>query len=289
MLDLQTLKFFCAVAQEGSVSKASQRLHYAQSNLSTKIIHLEQQLNTPLFLRTCHGVSLTHKGQLLYAYAQQLLQLADEATIAVSDDGSPTGNLLLGAMESAAITYLPKLLPSFYEQYPLVSVKVSTSPSERLVEMVLNHELDGGFVAGPITYKELQSVPLGREELVLVAPRAREQESLHRLLQQPLLVFPEGCSCKNSLRQWLLEEGLVPKQYYEFTTIGAVLASVSAGLGVAVFPESVVKVYGRQEALSVHHVPYANKTISHTFVYHGEGYHGTALKKFIKLLQAYTQ
>ena len=72
-MDLQALRYFRIVAREGSFSQAAQKLNYAQSNLSTKIRQLEGELETPLFRRHAHGVTLTEKGESLLAYADRLV------------------------------------------------------------------------------------------------------------------------------------------------------------------------------------------------------------------------
>ena len=87
-MDLQALRYFRIVAREGSFSQAAQKLNYAQSNLSTKIRQLEGELETPLFRRHAHGVTLTEKGESLLAYADRLVHLLEEAESVVRDDGT---------------------------------------------------------------------------------------------------------------------------------------------------------------------------------------------------------
>ena len=96
-----------AVAAEGSLSKAAQKLNYAQSNLSTKISQLEKELHTELFHRCSHGVTLTPKGEQLLQYAEKLLNLAAETEAVLKDDGTAKGSLTLGSMESTCLTLCP--------------------------------------------------------------------------------------------------------------------------------------------------------------------------------------
>ena len=93
-MDLQALRYFRIVAREGSFSQAAQKLNYAQSNLSTKIRQLEGELETPLFRRHAHGVTLTEKGESLLAYADRLVHLLEEAESVVRDDGTAKGSPL---------------------------------------------------------------------------------------------------------------------------------------------------------------------------------------------------
>ena len=78
-MDLQVLNFFSVIAAEGSFLGASQKLGYAQSNLSTKIKQLETELGAELFHRTKQGVTLTEEGAVLLEYTDKILRLASEA------------------------------------------------------------------------------------------------------------------------------------------------------------------------------------------------------------------
>src|SRR5580765_7602887 len=84
-MDLSDLRVFSAVVREGGVTRAAERLHRVQSNVTTRIRQLEQELATPLFIRAGKRLHLTPAGQILLGYADRLLALADEAGMAVRD------------------------------------------------------------------------------------------------------------------------------------------------------------------------------------------------------------
>ena len=144
-MDLQALRYFRIVAREGSFSQAAQKLNYAQSNLSTKIRQLEGELETPLFRRHAHGVTLTEKGESLLAYADRLVHLLEEAESVVRDDGTAKGSLSVGSMESAAITFIPVLLAEYHSLCPGVSLTVKTGVSQASMRSVLDGTLDGAM------------------------------------------------------------------------------------------------------------------------------------------------
>jgi len=135
-MDIQDLKYFCTAASEGSLSKAAQKLHYAQSNLSTKIMQLEQELGTPLFYRNNHGVTLTPKGELLLRYATDLINLAEETVIAVRNGATAQGMLKIGSMESTVVSYLSEFLTAFRAGHPQVTVQVESGTTEKLLQGV---------------------------------------------------------------------------------------------------------------------------------------------------------
>ncbi|MBF3225261.1 LysR family transcriptional regulator, partial [Pseudomonas aeruginosa] len=97
-MDLSSLEIFRAVAHEASVTRAAQQLQRAQSNVTTRIRQLEEDLGVELFLRDGKRMSLTERGSEFLAYAEQLLALADEARQSMHP-AEPGGRLRLGSME----------------------------------------------------------------------------------------------------------------------------------------------------------------------------------------------
>ena len=284
-LDIQELKYFCAVASEGSLSKAAQKLHYAQSNLSTKIMQLEQEIGCPLFYRNNHGVILTPKGELLLKYAVNLINLAEETLIAVKDDTTAQGMLKIGSMESMVVAYLSEFLVGFREKNPLITVQVETGTTENILQGVLGHRLDGGFVAGPVRHPELFTKQVRTEKLCLIAPQNLAADIIiQSILAYPLLVFPQGCSYRKILEHWMRDEGLTAEKIYEFNTLSAIFASVSAGLGIAMFPESCIALYSRINSLTVLSVPDKYAYVPTTFVYRKDSFLSGAMCSFINAI-----
>ena len=139
MVDLQTLIFFKTVAECGSFSAASHKLKYAQSNISTKIIRLENNLQTTLFYRNNKGVTLTPKGKLFLDYTDEMLRLLKTAEIAMKDNVEASGSFTIGSsldipapirLRNTLIPFssypssLPSVLPSSFILLALVSSKV---------------------------------------------------------------------------------------------------------------------------------------------------------------------
>src|ERR1700755_3469477 len=100
-MDLSVLRIFRAVVREGGVTRAAERLNRVQSNVTTRVKQLEDDLGTPLFVREGKRLRLTPAGRLLLDYADRLLALADEAREAVQDP-RPRGVVRLRAVESTA-------------------------------------------------------------------------------------------------------------------------------------------------------------------------------------------
>lgn len=285
-MDLQALRYFRIVAKEGSFSQAAQKLNYAQSNLSTKIRQLEQELNTPLFYRHAYGVRLTEKGETLLAYTDQLFRLVSEVENVMKDDGAARGSLHIGTMESAAVTFMPELLAEYHRRCPDVALTVQTGVSAESVRQVLDYNLDGAFVAGSVNHAELASCFVRKETLALYSTAEFDVGTpVAELLSQPLLVLPQGCSYRWMLEKWLHEEQIIPMQTVEFDSLGAILASVSAGLGVTLFPESLAAFYKTKQIVVSHAVPAAFAQAEVSFVWRKDRVMDSTLQSFIRLVR----
>src|SRR5262244_2789700 len=167
-MDLADLHVFRTVVDAGGITRAAERLHRVQSNVTTRIKLLEQELGVALFLREGRRLQLAPAGKALLGYAERILALAAEATEAVQD-GRPRGVLRLGAMESTAAVRLPRPLTVFHARYPAVSVELTTGDTASLAPRVLAGALDAALVAEPVSDPRLETLPVYDEELVIVA------------------------------------------------------------------------------------------------------------------------
>ncbi len=131
-MDLAALEIFRAVALEGSVTRAAERLGRVQSNVTTRVQQLEESLGVALFVREARCMVLTPEGQRLQRYAEQLLSLAEEAEQTLRSH-RPSGRLRLGSRESPAAARLPRPLAPYHRQYPEVPPALSPAPPRQLL------------------------------------------------------------------------------------------------------------------------------------------------------------
>ena len=244
-MDLQTLRFFVAAAEAGSFSAAAERLHYAQSNLSNRIKHLEEELKEPLFYRHKRGVHLTAKGRVFYDYTVRVLKLSEEAVTIMRDFDHARGKLALGSLEATALTDLPDLFSAYHKQYPDVSLSLQTDMNDTFVSQVLNRKLDGAFVSGPVTHPELEERFFKREELILVGSVDNRVENAQNLLANATLItFPEGSAFRRRLELLLSSRSLLyMDRLTVLNSLGAMVANLCAGLGCGYLPRSIVQPY----------------------------------------------
>lgn len=243
-MDLVALEIFSAVAAEGSVTRAAERLGRVQSNVTTRVQQLEEQLDCPLFHREGKRMLLTPQGQLLQGYADRLLALAEEARQALRGD-APTGRLRLGAMESTAAARLPIPLARLHAEWPTLVLDVSTGASRHLVEQVLAHTLDAALVAWPPPGLDADA-PLERsavftEELLLALPASHAALKGRTPLEvDTLAAFAPGCTYRSIGEAWMQQRTGRAPRVLVLASYHAILASVAAGRCAGVVPRAVL-------------------------------------------------
>src|SRR5882672_2044395 len=121
-MDAADLRIFAAVARTGSMSKAASELGTVHSNVTARIRALEERLGVELFERTNRGATPTAAGLRLRPYADRVAGLLEDARRAVADDGTPSGALTIGSLETTAALRLPQYLVNFAESFPEVDL-----------------------------------------------------------------------------------------------------------------------------------------------------------------------
>jgi DNA-binding transcriptional LysR family regulator len=254
-MDLDDLRIFRAVVREGGITRAALRLHRVQSNVTTRVQQLEATLGVQLFLREGRRLELSPPGRVLLDYAERLLDLAEEARAAVTA-GKPCGRLRLGAMESTAAARLPARLAEFHSRYPEVQLELRTSPTGALLLELLDGRLDCALVSGPVDDARLETVPVYREEMVIVAPAKHPPiRSAKDVRARTLLTFAPGCAYRQRLEAWLAAAGVVPERVVELSSYHAMLGCVASGMGIALVPQSLLALQADGAAISSHRLP----------------------------------
>ncbi|MFF2911388.1 LysR family transcriptional regulator [Paenibacillus sp. NPDC057934] len=287
-MDIQLLKVFFTTAQEGSISKAAQKLNFAQSNVTHKIQQLEADLQTQLFYRHNRGITLTPSGQTLITYAEKILHVIQEARLAVGDAAVPAGQLHIGSLEVTAAVRLPALLTKYHAEYPAVDISLITGPTEQHLHGVLHYELNGAFVSGPVEHPELVQENVIDEEMVLVTPLSHPPVQTIRDIQlRTVLVFPSGCTYRSKLSQLLQEEGISPDKMMEFASLETIIGCVSAGLGISLMPRSMVVVSEQQGRVRCHMISDKHATAKTVFIMRKDTLMTPALSAFLSEMRSH--
>ncbi|KAF1048796.1 LysR family transcriptional regulator [Xylophilus sp.] len=287
-MEMSDLKVFAAVARRGSMKRAAEDLHTVQSNVTTRIRLLEEQLRVRLFDRHARGVTTTPAGRRLLPFVERMAALAADARAAVLDEGEPTGTLRVGSLETTAALRLSPLLSRFAAQYPAVRLAMVTGTTRALVEQVAAGTLEGAFVAAPVRHPALVQEVVFREELVLVtapgiAPAAPGLQALAGVEDLRTVVFQAGCSYRQRLEALLAGWGIVTARPLELGSLDAIIGCVAAGIGITLLPRGVVAPAATEGRVSAHTVPGGQGRVDTLFVRRQDGYVSSAQAAFLTL------
>jgi DNA-binding transcriptional LysR family regulator len=246
-VELRQLRYFVAIAEEGSFSRAAVRLHISQPPLSTQIRSLEEELGAPLLARTNRGVSLTASGQVFYEEVRAILARLESARArTLQADRGDVGMLSVGFVSIADYGILPPALKSFRSQFPLVEVQLHELTTDAQIRELRAARLDLGFGLAPVEEPDLEFATILREALVLAAPSdhavaADDMVDLRSLAKDSFIVPPRDIA--PGLYDLTISRcraaGFAPRIVQNARQMQTVIGLVSCGMGIALVPSSV--------------------------------------------------
>ncbi|NEI69143.1 LysR family transcriptional regulator [Rhizobium lusitanum] len=283
-MDASDLRVFEAVSRHGSMNRAAQELHTVQSNVTARIRALEEELGVSLFQRHARGVSTTPAGQRILPFVGRIAKLLADARTAALDEGSPSGTLAIGSLETTMALRLSPLLGQFAKTYPQVRLVVTTGTTRRLIDDVVACRVEGAFVAGPVSHPDLDHEVVFREELVLVtSPAIGAMEDLVGITDLKTIVFQIGCSYRQRLESLLADMGIVTSKPLEFGSLDTIISCVSAGVGVTLLPKGVVAAAHREGRVAIHQLPSGRSLVETLFVRRSDAYTSSAMTALLDM------
>ena len=237
-MEFRQLKYFMAVADEGHITKAAERLNITQPPLSQQIILLENELGVQLFQRSKKQVVLTEAGRVLQNRAEQIMSLMKTAVDEVHEaaDGL-RGKLTIGTITSSGRSLLPEYIQKYHVLYPRVAFDLRQGDTRRVLELLDSGLVEIGLVRLPINDSLYHSIALPNEDMVVVSapgnllPPGEGMLHIAELADIPLLIHRRYEPfiveyCRNIL---CISDDVTP-----------LLIWARLGLGVAIVPESAV-------------------------------------------------
>lgn len=244
---LQQLITFCRVVEAGSFTRAAELLNLTQPAVTRQVAALEAELGEPLLDRQGRHFRLTAAGEIVYEHARRVVAVVDSARRQVEALSSPEqGQVSIACVTTTGLFTLPSLLAAFSRQYPAVRIRVWSGKIAAVMDRVLDGESDLGLVTMPVTHPRLESVPLFRDRVVLVAspPQAARLPSpltLAHLAELDMIAYQAPSRFRTLIEAHLETVGVYPRVAMEFDSHEAVKTMVLLGYGVAMVPESTVR------------------------------------------------
>jgi DNA-binding transcriptional LysR family regulator len=289
-MDTRYLQTFREVAKWQSFTRAAEVLGYAQSSVTTQIQNLENEFGVSLFERWGRKIRLTHAGEILLRYSDQLLALLDEARMNLSEQSQMAGTLTIGTVESLAAFYLPPYLQRFRREHPKMKVLLQPGICSELRQGAKDGTYDFVVVLDWLqTHPDLTCINLGEEELVVIAAPD------HRLAKQQVVevadfagenwIYTEaGCSYRTMMEEVLRDANTSIETSLEFGSLEAIKQCVAYGLGLALLPRIAVADEVANGKLAVLPFSHPHIRVYRQLLYHKKKWMPQALRRFLEML-----
>jgi LysR family hydrogen peroxide-inducible transcriptional activator len=246
-MELHQLRYFCAVAESGSFSRAAEQSHVAQPSLSQQIIKLEEELGARLFDRLGRSVRLTELGKTFLPRARAVLRELEAAKGDVVERKDFVGGpVTVGVIPTVGPYFLPRVLTSFSRKFPQVRFTVVEEITPVLLGRLRAGAIDVAILALPIRGHEFETTPLLTERLFAALPKnhrlaKRTALSLRDLRSEPFLLLRDGHCFRDTAVAACDRARLHPQIIFESGQFSSLLSMVAAGMGVSIVPEMAIE------------------------------------------------
>ncbi|PLR67528.1 LysR family transcriptional regulator [Bacillus sp. UMB0893] len=245
-MDIRQLKYFIAIAEEGQITAAANRLRMAQPPLSQQLKAMETELGFLLAERKGKSLELTDAGQKLYQHALRITDAMEEAVLEVKEAGTGKKGKLSIGVNTLSNYDLPRLLRTFQKRFPDVSYKIQQNESAQLCKLLKERVIDLAIVRLPLELNEFDIIPLKPEPFYFVTAELFHSKSsaitLEEISELPLIIpSTEGLGLFNKINTAFINRGLKPDIMCECSDISILFDLVSSKFGSTIVPETVVK------------------------------------------------
>lgn len=245
-MEIRNITTFLKVAELLHFSKAAEQLNYTQAAVTLQIKQLEEELGVKLFDRIGTKVSLTEPGISFIQYARNISESVDEAKNFIAGTYEPAGVLRIGIVHSLHSSVLIKLLPSFCRRYPLIENVIKTRPSDELVTMLQQDEVDIIHFAGKQIYDHKWVKVLEKKEKLVFAVSsghklAGKQVLMEELLDEPFMLTEKRLCYRYDLEQYLASRGFKLEPHLETCNPDHIVDLLKSTDSISFLPVYVVK------------------------------------------------
>jgi DNA-binding transcriptional LysR family regulator len=240
-MEMHQLRYFVAVAQTGSFSRAAERCHVSQPSLSQQIQKLERRLKQQLFERLGRRVALTDAGRLLLDRGTAILAAVEDAERRLQVDDEKGGRLSLGVIPTIAPYLLPVVLRRFFQRHPNVDLTVHEDVTSQVQSAVAAGDLDLAIGALPMNDSRLQVESLFSEPLLLALPRGhrlanRRKITIDHLREERFILLNEMHCLGEQVLSFCNSHGCQPWIACKNAQISTVQSLIAMNQGVSLLP-----------------------------------------------------
>jgi LysR family transcriptional regulator, hydrogen peroxide-inducible genes activator len=289
-MEIHQLRYFVAVADLGSFTRAAEKCLVAQPSLSQQVIKLERELRQPLFERLGRTVRLTEAGRALYAQAVGVLAAVDDIRERVTAATAPgSGTINVGAIPTIAPYLLPPLLRSYRKRFPRANLALHENLTEFTVRGCLEGEFDVGVIASLPESDLLHSEPLFDEELLLALPAKhplvkKRTITLEDVAGEPFVLMNEIHCLGEQIMGFCKQQGCLPAIRCRSAQLLTIQELVALGHGVSLIP-AMSRAMDRGRRCEYRSLADPKPTRTIRLIWHKDRYQSPLVKAFIETLR----
>ena len=249
-MELRQLRYFLAIAEHGTFSKAAGKVYVAQSALSHQLAQLEDELGAQLFVRSRRGVELTEAGTVFHTSATSILRQVEDAASSVAGlTDSPAGKVVFGIPHSASHALALPLLKAVRQELPNVQLELTEELTGNLTRQLLAGSLHMAILFDDGTLDDFIAEPLVSEKMSLIyRPEStgdasrKASISFRDALAKPLILPAQPHGVRPLIEQQAAQAGLLaPNVVADISSISILRTSLLAGLGCTILPVMPLK------------------------------------------------
>lgn len=245
-MEIQQLRYACAVADAGNFSRAAERCQVAQPSLSQQILKLEEELGAKLFDRLGRSIRLTEAGRAFLPHARSVLENVDAVRSSVAMQQTDVrGSVAVGVIPTIAPYLMPPYATGFAQAFPEAQMRIIEEVTPILVEGLRNLSIDLAILALPLRHKDLEVVPLRTEPVFAALPKDHPRAgaaslALKDLRGEPFVMLRDGHCFRDLSIATCSSARITPNIAFESGQFSSVLAMVGAGVGISMVPQMAI-------------------------------------------------
>lgn len=244
-MGIRTLRIFKTVCEEGSITRAAQKLYLSQPAVSQAIKELEQQKGYPLFDRLSRRIFLTEPGKRLLEKTEDLLRLYDDIDHL---DGSahPEATIRIGSCITVACDWLPGVLKEYADENPEVKFRTQVAAAGTIIDLLTENKIDLAFLEGPYTLDYCHAKVIDSYNVIAVCSKDHpyadgRKVGIGELFSQPLLLREKGSAVRDALDGWAMTHKRMAMPVAESVNTQALIQFAKADMGIAILADKVTR------------------------------------------------
>lgn len=233
------------IVETGSFTKASEKLHYAQSTITSHIKTLEEEFGNEIFERNGKKISLTTFGKEVYMNSLSLLKAYDKIKNIPNERTIPSGKLFIGTPESVMVYKLYPVIKEFRKRFPQINIIIKSGLCTELKKSVINGKLDLCFLledrSTVVENENLEFIYYHKEPMCIVTSMEMEENFLRKDEEYNILNTEKGCYYRNMFTEFLLKNNISYKDSLQTESVELIKKYVMCNLGISFLPFYSIK------------------------------------------------